>query len=80
MFESYNCPIPSVDTYLERIGAPAPTAGPSLEYLDELIRLHQCSVPFENLDIYDYHRPIRLEIRLCTRRSSCAAEAVTVLS
>ncbi len=62
MFESYNCPIPSVDTYLERIGAPAPTAGPSLEYLDELIRLHQCSVPFENLDIYDYHRPIRLEI------------------
>ena len=62
MFENYNCPIPSVDTYLERIGAPAPTAGPSLEYLDELIRLHQCSVPFENLDIYDYHRPIRLEI------------------
>ena len=65
MFENYNCPIPSVDTYLERIGAPAPTAGPSLEYLDELIRLHQCS---------------GWKFRLCTRRSSCAAEAVTVLS
>ena len=28
--------------------------------LDKLIFAHQCSVPFENLDIFDFHKPISL--------------------
>ncbi len=73
MFENYDSSIPSVEAYLQRIGAEAPRKGLTLEYLDELIRRHQCSVPFENLDIYDYHRPISLEIpdlfdKIVTRR------------
>ena len=62
MFEDYDCPMPDADAYLQRIGMSAPENGPTLEYLDELICRHQCSVPFENLDIYDYHCPICLQI------------------
>ena len=28
--------------------------------LDKLIFAHQCSVPFENLDIFDFHKPVSL--------------------
>ena len=29
------------------------------EVLDELIYAHQCSIPFENLDVYDFRRRFR---------------------
>ena len=30
------------------------------EVLDELIYAHQCSIPFENLDVYDFQKEISL--------------------
>jgi N-hydroxyarylamine O-acetyltransferase len=48
-----------VDEYLKRIGMERPKA-PTKEYLDELVMKHQCAVPFENLDIYDLHKPISI--------------------
>ena len=50
MSEELYEPIPNIDAYLERIGIEE-SRGPSREFLDELIFAHQCSVPFDNLDI-----------------------------
>ena len=45
-------PLPSVDEYLKRIGVAA-AKEPTREFLDELIYAHQCSVPFDDLDVSD---------------------------
>ena len=42
--------IPNVDAYLDRIGI-AKAKPPTVEFLDELIYAHQCTVPFDNLDV-----------------------------
>lgn len=62
MYAEYYEPLPDVDAYLERIGMERPKQL-TKEYLDELVLAHQCSVPFENLDIYDLHRPISIKPR-----------------
>ena len=33
----------------------------SKETLDALVYLHQCAIPFENIDVYDFHREIPLD-------------------
>ncbi len=45
--------------YLKRIGFNG-IAETTVETLDGLIFNHQCSVPFENLDIFDFHKEISL--------------------
>jgi len=47
-------PIPDVEAYLARIGVKRQE--PSREYLDALVHAHQCTIPFETLDVTDYHR------------------------
>lgn len=59
MYEQYYEKLPDVDLYLKRIGMERPKSL-SKEYLDELVLAHQCSVVFENLDIYDLHKPISI--------------------
>ncbi len=61
MYEKFYSPIPDVDAYLERLGVPR-ASRLDKEYLDRLIYAHQCRIVFENLDIFDFHRPITLEI------------------
>lgn len=50
MAEELYEPVPDLDAYLGRIGIAKPKP-PSLSFLDELIYAHQCSVPFDNLDV-----------------------------
>ena len=45
--------------YFDRIAYGGP-AEPSLQALEEICWLHQLAIPFENLDIYLYRRPISL--------------------
>ena len=59
MYQEYYEKLPDVDLYLKRIGMKRPTSL-NKEYLDELVLAHQCSVPFENLDIYDLRKPISI--------------------
>lgn len=47
--------------YLERIGYSG-SLSCSRQNLDQLILQHQCTVPFENIDIYDLHRKIDLRV------------------
>lgn len=61
MFEELYTPLPNRSKYLERIGLPD-SVSPDLETLDRLIRAHQCSVPFENIDVHDADTEILLEI------------------
>lgn len=48
-----------VDTYLARLSCPRPTA-PTREALDELIYAHQCSIPFETIDMHHCTQPPNL--------------------
>jgi len=59
LFEEYYEKLPDVDRYLERIGMQRPKSL-NKAYLDELVLAHQCTVPFENLDIYELHKPISI--------------------
>lgn len=59
MYEEYYEKLPDVDLYLKRIGMERPKTL-SKEYLDELVLAHQCSVVFENLDIFDLHKSISI--------------------
>lgn len=54
MIEELYQPIPDLDAYLERIGMQL--REPTREYLDELIYAHQCTVPFDDLDVHDKHQ------------------------
>jgi N-hydroxyarylamine O-acetyltransferase len=55
----YFAPLPDLDRALERIGLRREeVASPSPENLRVLMNAYALSVPFENLDIYDYKRPI----------------------
>lgn len=58
--------IPDVASYLARIHMKDhDKQGPALsrDFLDELIYHHQCSVPFENIEIYDDKTVPSLEIK-----------------
>ncbi|MGI6217822.1 MAG: arylamine N-acetyltransferase family protein [Coriobacteriales bacterium] len=61
MFEEYYEPVPDLDSYLSRIGMAR--RNPSADYLDELIFMHQCKVPFEDLDPHEKHKCVSLGIR-----------------
>ena len=50
------------DTYLARIGEMARPEAPTLVWLDELLDRHQQAIPFETVDIFDYHLPISTEL------------------
>jgi N-hydroxyarylamine O-acetyltransferase len=55
----YFAPLPDLDLALERIGLRREeVASLSVENLYRLMDAYALSVPFENLDIYDYKRPI----------------------
>jgi N-hydroxyarylamine O-acetyltransferase len=55
----YFAPLPDLDLALERIGLRREeVASPSAENLHRLMDAYALSVPFENLDIYDYKRRI----------------------
>ncbi len=54
----YFAPIPDTHPYLTRIGLIHEQ--PSRAYLDALIYAHQCSVPFETLDVTDYGQAVSL--------------------
>lgn len=61
MFKDYYKGLPEggADAYLERLGMQRPKQL-TKEYLDELVKAHQCNIPFENLDIYDLKKPISI--------------------
>ena len=64
--------------YLERIRYAGP-AEPDLETLRALHYTHLLAVPFENLDIH-LGRPITLDPRLCSAKSSGTAGAASATS
>ncbi len=49
-----------VEAYLRRIHYEAPVSV-SKETLDGLVYAHQCAIPFENIDVFDYHKTISLQ-------------------
>ncbi len=49
-----------IKQYLDRIGMP-PVKEATREVLDELIYRHQCTIAFENLDSYDFHKEVCLD-------------------
>ena len=51
LLETLYEPVPDVEAYLERIHMYLPIRNDK-ETLDRLIYLHQCAIPFENLDVY----------------------------
>ena len=53
--------IPDIDAYLSRINIEKCDSC-SIEYLDKLILAHQYAVPFEDLDIYDFHMHVDITI------------------
>ncbi len=61
MFDDLYQPLPDFQRYLNRIGF-ADDISSNYETLDALVNAHLRSVPFENLDIFDYHREISLGI------------------
>ena len=61
MYEKLYEPLPDTAAYLERLGLEPPREL-NREYLDGLVYAHQCRIPFENLDVYAFHRPISLGI------------------
>jgi N-hydroxyarylamine O-acetyltransferase len=61
MYEELYKPLPDKSKYLERIGVTGPVAADA-ETLNLLVRAHQKTVPFENLDIYDAGADILLDI------------------
>lgn len=72
MYEELDVPLPDRKKYLERIGL-TDDLRPDLKSLNKLIFAQLCSVPFENLDIYDAEAEIQLEIealfdKIVTRR------------
>jgi N-hydroxyarylamine O-acetyltransferase len=60
MYEELYAPLPDKEKYLERIGIAAPVAADE-KTLDLIVRAHQKTVPFENLDVYDVGGDILLD-------------------
>lgn len=50
-----------VARYMERIGVSQPVEL-TKEALDQLVYQHQISIPFEDIDIYDLHLPVPLDL------------------
>lgn len=61
MYEELYASIPDTLPYLKRLGLEPPQTLDKT-FLDTLVFAHQCRIPFENLDIVDFHNPISLSI------------------
>lgn len=61
MYENLYEPLPDCEAYLNRINSSHPVT-PDKASLDALIYDHQCTVPFENLDVSLYKKEINLGI------------------
>jgi len=61
MYEELYQSIPDSRAYLARIQSESFQKADK-ESLDKLIYSHQCHIPFENLDVYRFHKPISLSI------------------
>ena len=61
MYEQLYASLPNKEAYLERISIKV-VERLGLEDLNVLILAHQCAIPFENLDIYEYDKDINLGI------------------
>lgn len=61
MYQDFYTPIPNIQAYFSRLGI-EPSNRLDKEYLDALIYAHQCNILFENLDTYEFHKPISLAI------------------
>lgn len=61
MFGELYAPLPDRNEYLTRIKM-QPPKNIDEAYLDQLIYSHQCYIPFENLDIFEFQKPIDLGI------------------
>ena len=53
MFEELYEPLPDRDLYFAKLGMETPAGPLDKDLLDRIIYAHQCTIPFENLDIYD---------------------------
>jgi N-hydroxyarylamine O-acetyltransferase len=53
---------PDVELYLERIGLKGVKIPISREGLDMIQFAHLCTIPFENLDLWDYNKPVEYGI------------------
>lgn len=65
MYEKIYAPLPDVKAYLRRIGVDASLAENTpitKETLDTLVNAHLHTVPFETIDVFDYHKEVSLEI------------------
>jgi len=61
MYEELYAPLPNKQAYLERMKI-VDNEEPSLERLNSLILAHQCNIPFENLDVFEFNKEISLGI------------------
>lgn len=73
MYGRYFAPLPDVDAYLARIGMKREDITLDRSGLDALQRAQLYSVPFENIDLYDYGQPVDFGIealfdKVVTRR------------
>lgn len=62
MYEELYEDLPDVDRYWAKLGMVRPEAPLTKDDLDHVIFAHQSRIPFENLDVCDFHRPISLDI------------------
>lgn len=62
MYEELYEKLPDANRYWEKLGLSRPEAPLAKDDLDRIIFAHQCRIPFENLDVCDFHRPIKLGI------------------
>ena len=62
MYEELYEDLPDVDRYWAKLGMARPEAVLTKDDLDRVIFAHQSRIPFENLDVCDFHRPISLGI------------------
>ena len=58
MYGKYFAPLPDKDAYLKRIGLANEDIPLTRAGLDKVLWAHLCSVPFENLDLFDYDRKV----------------------
>ena len=62
MYEELYASLPAIDQYWDRIGLNPINVSPHAALLDSIIAAHQRSIPFDNLDVCDFHRPVLLGI------------------
>ncbi len=73
MLEKLYEPLPNRDLYWQRLRMKAPTGPKDKALLDEIIYAHQCSIPFENLDIFEKQLNVSLGIGDLFKKIICSA-------